>query len=341
MDAIVFDWDGTLMDSLAAVFDANAKVLGEYGVPFDEERYRAAYTPDWRVMYQRLGLPEAAMAAAGDRWLELYADTDDAMLLPGAAEALGRLVDAGYVLGLVTAGDQVVVEAQMERLGVAGLLPIRVYGSDDVASKPHPEPLLRALDQLDRPDFPPLARDAGQLADVYSKRSVLVAFKIFEILVMTLALIAFAAGGIDSMLAIVFLMGVHTAFFSPAKYGILPEMLPVTDLSRGNGLLEMSTFVAIILGTSLSGPIYVAWKDRPAWIGALLVAIAVVGTWTSLGIPKVPPAAPGGRRLRLNPFGEIWDGIKRLYPDRPLWLTVLGLSYFWFVGALVQLDTQP
>ncbi len=165
MDAIVFDWDGTLMDSLAAVFDANAKVLGEYGVPFDEERYRAAYTPDWRVMYQRLGLPEAAMAAAGDRWLELYADTDDAMLLPGAAEALGRLVDAGYVLGLVTAGDQVVVEAQMERLGVAGLLPIRVYGSDDVASKPHPEPLLRALDQLDRADCAHLARYVGDVPD--------------------------------------------------------------------------------------------------------------------------------------------------------------------------------
>jgi phosphoglycolate phosphatase len=165
MDAIVFDWDGTLMDSLAAVFDANARVLAEHGVPFDEARYRAAYTPDWRVMYQRLGLPESAMEAAGDRWLELYADTDDAQLLPGAADALRRLVDAGFVLGLVTAGDQVVVEAQMQRLGVAGLLPIRVYGSDDVAAKPHPEPLLRALAQLQRADRAPLARYVGDVPD--------------------------------------------------------------------------------------------------------------------------------------------------------------------------------
>jgi len=165
MDAIVFDWDGTLMDSLAAVFDANARVLAEYGVPFDEERYRAAYTPDWRVMYQRLGLPESAMEAAGDRWLELYADTDDAQLLPGAAEALRRLADNGFVLGLVTAGDQVVVEGQMERLGVAGLLPIRVYGSDDVASKPHPDPLLRALRQLERSDRAHLARYVGDVPD--------------------------------------------------------------------------------------------------------------------------------------------------------------------------------
>jgi HAD superfamily hydrolase (TIGR01549 family) len=165
MDAIVFDWDGTLMDSLVAVFDANAKVLAEYGVPFDDERYRAAYTPDWRVMYQRLGVPEAAMDAAGDRWLELYGDTDEAQLLPGAADALRRLADAGFVLGLVTAGDQVVVEAQMERLGVSGLLPIRVYGSDDVAAKPHPDPLLRALRQLDRADRAHLARYVGDVPD--------------------------------------------------------------------------------------------------------------------------------------------------------------------------------
>jgi len=165
MDAIVFDWDGTLIDSLTAVFEANAQVLGEYGVPFDDERYRAAYTPDWRVMYQRLGLPESALEGAGDRWLELYRETDAAALLPGAADALRRLADAGFVLGLVTAGDQVVVEAQMERLGVASLLPIRVYGSDDIAAKPHPDPLLRALGQLERADRKHLARYVGDVPD--------------------------------------------------------------------------------------------------------------------------------------------------------------------------------
>ena len=178
---------------------------------------------------------------------------------------------------------------------------------------------------------------AGHMADIYSKRSVLVAVKVFEIAVMGLAFFAFLSGRIEPMLVIVFLMGLHAAFFSPAKYGILPEMLPDTELSRGNGLLEMSTFVAIILGTSLSGPIYMAWKDRPALIGILLLAIAVLGTLTSFGIAKVAPAG-GTRPLRLNPFSEIWDGIKRLYPDRPLWLTVIGISYFWFLGAFVQLD---
>src|ERR671922_2401648 len=135
---------------------------------------------------------------------------------------------------------------------------------------------------------------AGHLADVFSKRSVLIAVKVFEVIIMLLALVAFFAGHLEPMLAIVFLMGLHAAFFSPAKYGILPEMLPDTELSRGNGLLEMSTFVAIILGTSLSGPIYMAWKDRPALIGILLLAIAVLGTLTSFGIAKVPSA--GGTR---------------------------------------------
>ena len=165
MDAIVFDWDGTLVDSLAGLFDANHRVLSEYGIPFDEERYRAAYIPDWRVMYQRLGLREEDLEAAGARWLDLYRETDAARLLPGAADSLRRLADAGFVLGLVTAGDEDVVVGQMERFGVAGLLPIRVFGTDDVAAKPHPEPLLRALGQLDRTDRAHLARYVGDVPD--------------------------------------------------------------------------------------------------------------------------------------------------------------------------------
>lgn len=165
MDAIVFDWDGTLIDSLPAIFEANVQVLAEYGVPFDDERYRAAYTPDWRVMYQRLGLPEEALEPAGVRWLELYRETDAAQLLPGASESLRRLADAGFVLGLVTAGDRDVVEAQLWRFGVAGLLPIRVFGTDDVAAKPHPDPLLRALGQLERADRAHAARYVGDVPD--------------------------------------------------------------------------------------------------------------------------------------------------------------------------------
>src|SRR5258705_9574041 len=102
MEAIVFDWDGTLIDSLAGIFDANLQVLAEHGVPFDEERYRAAYVPDWRLMYQPLGLPDEALEAAGERWLELYPPTDAPHLLPRAGESPPPLPHPRDVLGPAT-----------------------------------------------------------------------------------------------------------------------------------------------------------------------------------------------------------------------------------------------
>jgi len=177
---------------------------------------------------------------------------------------------------------------------------------------------------------------AGYLADIYSKRTILIAIKVFEIFAMGLGFFAFFVDRMEPMLTVVFLMGLHSTFFSPAKYGILPEMLPEKDLSRGNGLLEMSTFMAIILGTAFGGTIYEAWKDRLGWIGVLLIAIAMLGTLTSLGITRVPPSG-ASKKFLVNPLAEIWDGTKRLYRDRPLWLTVMGISYFWFLGAFLQM----
>ena len=178
---------------------------------------------------------------------------------------------------------------------------------------------------------------AGYLADVHSKRNILVTAKMFEIVAMGLGLVAFFVGRIEPMLGIVFLMGLQSTFFSPAKYGILPEMLPEKDLSRGNGLLEMSTFTAIILGTAFGGTIYEIWKDHLGWIGAVLVGIAALGALTSLGIAKVPRSG-ATKKFQLDPSREIRQGFHQLYRNRPLWLTVMGISYFWFLGALLQMD---
>ena len=165
MDAIVFDWDGTLVDSLPAIFDANLRVLEEYGLPFDVARYRAAYIPDWRVMYQRLGVPDDALDAAGERWLALYRETDTAALLPRVSESLQRLSAAGFVMGLVTAGHSDVVERQLEQFEIGHLLPVRVFGNDEVATKPHPDPLLLALRKLDRAERVATARYIGDVPD--------------------------------------------------------------------------------------------------------------------------------------------------------------------------------
>ena len=177
---------------------------------------------------------------------------------------------------------------------------------------------------------------AGQLADVYSKRTVLIVTKSLEIVATTIALAAFGIGRLEIMYAVLFLIALQATFFSPAKYGILPEILPDRDLSRANGLLEMSTFVAIVAGTAIGSLMFDLWKDRLWIIGVFVVAIAIAGTALSFGIPRVAAAAPDAR-IRVSPWGEIADGLGRLRRDRVLRLTVVGISYFWFLGALLQL----
>ncbi|HET7181758.1 MAG TPA: HAD-IA family hydrolase [Candidatus Limnocylindrales bacterium] len=165
MDAIVFDWDGTLIDTLPAIYEANRLVLAEHGLPFDPDLYRAAYVPDWRLMYQRLGVPDAKLETVGLRWLELYRLAGEASLLPRSAESLRRLAEAGFVLGLVTAGDREVVTEQIERLGVDEYLTVRVFGNDEFAAKPHPDPLLHVLERLERRDRIATARYIGDVPD--------------------------------------------------------------------------------------------------------------------------------------------------------------------------------
>jgi acyl-[acyl-carrier-protein]-phospholipid O-acyltransferase/long-chain-fatty-acid--[acyl-carrier-protein] ligase len=178
---------------------------------------------------------------------------------------------------------------------------------------------------------------SGHLADVVSKRKVLISVKVFEIFVMTLGLAAFFSTRIELMLVVLFLMALHSTIFSPAKYGIVPEMLPDKDLSRANGLLEMSTFVAIVLGTSIGSFLFAAWKNEPWKMGVVTLVVAVAGFLTSLKITRVPPSGTHAP-FQKNPFGEVWIGTKHLLKERPLTLTVLGISYFWFLGALFQMD---
>jgi len=177
---------------------------------------------------------------------------------------------------------------------------------------------------------------AGYAADVLSKRTVLVATKTAEILVMGLAWGALLSGRLDFMLGVLFLLAIQATFFGPAKYGLLPDLVPPGELVRANGLVEMTTFVAIILGTGLGSTLFAAWHERLELIGLLLIVLAVAGTAASLKVPYVPPA--GARHaLRLNPWAEISHGLQRLYSARVLWLTVLGITCFWLLAALLQM----
>jgi pyrophosphatase PpaX len=146
VEAILFDWDGTLVDSLGAFHRANAIVMETFGLAFDLQAYRRHYTPDWREMYRRLGIPHDRLDEANNLWEATFADDGDAVIaFAGALDALERLRDQGAVLGIVTAGLREVVEPQLARTGLGPLLPVRVFGDDLPVHKPDPEPLRMAL----------------------------------------------------------------------------------------------------------------------------------------------------------------------------------------------------
>jgi len=178
----------------------------------------------------------------------------------------------------------------------------------------------------------------GQLADRYSKRSVTIGVKVFEIAVMVFVLASFLAGNLWMGMAGVFLMGVHSAIFGPSKYGLLPELLPAEDLSWGNGIIEMGTFVAIIAGTAVGGILYSVFVGRMYLSGFVLLALAGVGLVTSLGITRVPAAAPG-KRLTLNVLGDFAAQMRLIGKNRVLALAVLGNVWFTFLGFFIQQNT--
>ena len=180
------------------------------------------------------------------------------------------------------------------------------------------------------------AGHAGQIADRFSKTRVLQATKAFEIVIMTLGIFALLSGRIEGLLVVLFLLATQANFFSPAKYGILPEMLPEAQLSRANGLLELTTYIAIVVGSSFGAYLFGHWKGFPLRMGATLLLLALVGSLTSLHIPKVR-AAGSTEPFHWNPFSEILTGCRELWRSKPLLMSVIGISWFWFIGALFQM----
>src|SRR5579864_613802 len=146
---------------------------------------------------------------------------------------------------------------------------------------------------------------AGQLADRFSKTRVLQITKAFEILIMITGLVALVERNIALLLTVLFLLAVQANFFSPAKYGILPETVGEAQLTRANGLLELSTFAAIVLGTSAGAFLFARWKDEPLVMGGMLLGIAIIGSLTSILIPKVA-ASGSSQPFCWNPFSEVW-----------------------------------
>jgi acyl-[acyl-carrier-protein]-phospholipid O-acyltransferase/long-chain-fatty-acid--[acyl-carrier-protein] ligase len=177
----------------------------------------------------------------------------------------------------------------------------------------------------------------GYLADRFSKRNVLIITKSFEIVSMFLAYIALGSEYSFLMLAVLFTLSTQATFFSPAKYSVIPELVHHRDLSRANALLEMTTYVAIIVGSALAGVLLQVFKYNTHAISVILILIAILGTITSFGIPKVL-AKDKKRAAHPNPFKEIREGIKLLEGHLFLTLVVAGICFFWAAAIVFQIN---
>ncbi|HZM47036.1 MAG TPA: MFS transporter [Burkholderiales bacterium] len=174
---------------------------------------------------------------------------------------------------------------------------------------------------------------AGQIADKYEKSYLIRAVKVFEIAVMALAAWGFLGGHLGLLLAALFLIGTQSSLFGPVKYSLLPQVLRETELVGGNALVESGTFVAILLGTIAGGVLASLSGNGPAAAAFAVIALAIIGFATSCFIPRLPAVDPA-LRIDWNPVRETWRNFRYIRGHRTVFLSILGISWFWLYGAL-------
>jgi 1-acyl-sn-glycerol-3-phosphate acyltransferase len=173
---------------------------------------------------------------------------------------------------------------------------------------------------------------AGQLADKYEKSRFIRRVKVLEIAIMSLAVAAFQLGSIPLLIGVLFLLGTQSALFGPVKYGILPQHLREEELVGGNGLVETGTFLAILLGTLTGGVLIGVPGNGALLVSVTIIALACLGWLSSLGIPIAAAVAPD-LRINWNPITETWRNINFARGNRTVFLSILGISWFWLLGA--------
>lgn len=179
-----------------------------------------------------------------------------------------------------------------------------------------------------------LSATAGQLADRFEKTLVVRAVKIAEVLILAVAAFGFLTSSLWPMLVALFLMGVHSAFLGPVKYSILPQLISNDELVEGNALVEMGTFLAILGGTIGGGMLVLEEPHGPRWVALALLIIAAVGLAMSFRMIRLPSGDPGVR-IHRNPFTPTWEILGIVKRTRSVFLSVLGVSWFWFFGAVL------
>ncbi|MEC5385019.1 MFS transporter [Uliginosibacterium sp. H3] len=174
---------------------------------------------------------------------------------------------------------------------------------------------------------------AGQVADKYDKARVIRIIKFIEIGIAATAAAGFATSHIELLLAAVFLMGLHSTFFGPLKYSILPQHLHANELVAGNAWVESGTFVSILVGSIAAGVLISIKPEGPMLAGVTCIVVAIAGYVSSRFIPAAPPSAPG-LKINLNPISETARNIRIARGNRTVFHSLMGISWFWFYGAI-------
>jgi 1-acyl-sn-glycerol-3-phosphate acyltransferase len=174
---------------------------------------------------------------------------------------------------------------------------------------------------------------SGQLADKYDKAMLIRFVKTLEIAIMLLAGWGFYTSHVPALLACVFLMGLHSTLFGPVKYAYLPQHLTERELTGGNGMVEMGTFVAILLG-QVAGGLLIAIPDVGRhYVAFGCVAVALAGRLTAQRVPPSPSSEPE-LRINWNPVSETWRNLVLAHGNVAVFRSLLGISWMWFFGAV-------
>ena len=172
---------------------------------------------------------------------------------------------------------------------------------------------------------------AGQIADKFEKSRLIRFVKIFEVLLMLFAALGFVLHIFWLLVLALFMMGMHSALFGPVKYAYLPQHLTESELVGGNGMVEMGTFIAILLGQMIGAGLGM-YQGGELVTGLTIVGLAMLGYFASKQIPNSPAAEPG-LKINWNPITETGRNIAFVWKSQAIWLAIIGISWFWFYGA--------
>lgn len=174
---------------------------------------------------------------------------------------------------------------------------------------------------------------AGQLSDKYEKSQLMQKFKLFELAIMLGVAVGFYLQNTTLLIGMLFLMGLQSTLFGPVKYAILPQHLKEDELIGGNALVETGTFMAILIGTNIGGILVGIPEIGTTLVSVVIVVLAVLGYLSSRYVPLAPPMDPY-LRINWNPFTETWRIFKFTKDNRTVFLSILGISWFWFLGSI-------